>query len=104
MNLVGDATSTTLCRMGEQETIWAAIGVLKAWMEKYGVPRPLYADWKNVYVLESTAKDPLHGTPALTQFGRMRARLGIKIIASGSPQARPKGTFLRTVDKCMQNR
>ena len=37
MNLVDDATSTTLCRMGEQETIWAAVGVLGAWMEKYGV-------------------------------------------------------------------
>jgi len=30
MNLVDDATGTTLCRMGEQETIWAAVGVLKA--------------------------------------------------------------------------
>ena len=30
MNLVDDATSTTLCRMGEQETIWAAVGVLRA--------------------------------------------------------------------------
>jgi hypothetical protein len=27
MNLVDDATGTTLCRMGEQETIWAAVGV-----------------------------------------------------------------------------
>lgn len=34
MNLVDDATSTTLCRMGEQETIWAAVGVLRAWMER----------------------------------------------------------------------
>ena len=36
MNLVDDATSTTLCRLGEQETIWAAVGVLLAWMKKYG--------------------------------------------------------------------
>jgi hypothetical protein len=48
MNLVDDATSTTLCRMGEPETIWAAVGVLRSWMEKYGVPRALYTDWKNV--------------------------------------------------------
>src|SRR5579872_2288155 len=27
MNLVDDATGTTLCRMGEQETIWAAVGI-----------------------------------------------------------------------------
>jgi hypothetical protein len=88
MNLVDDATGTTLCRMGEQETIWAAVGVLRAWMEKYGVPRALYTDWKNVYVREPTAKEYLHGTPAVTQFGRMCERLGIKIIAAGSPEAK----------------
>jgi transposase len=88
MNLVDDATSTTLCRMGDQETIWAAVGVLRAWMEKYGVPRALYTDWKNVYVREPTAKELLHGKPSLTQFGRMSERLGIKIIAAGSPEAK----------------
>ena len=88
MNLVDDATSTTLCRIGEQETIWAAVGVLRAWMEKYGVPRALYTDWKNVYVREPTAKELLHGKPSLTQFGRMCERLGIRIIAAGSPEAK----------------
>jgi len=88
MNLVDDATGTTLCRMGEQETIWAAVGVVRAWMEKYGVPRALYTDWKNVYVREPTAKELLHGKPGLTQFGRMCERLGIKIVAAGSPQAK----------------
>jgi transposase len=48
MNMVDDATGTTLCQLGEEETIWAAVGVLKAWMERYGVPRALYTDWKNV--------------------------------------------------------
>ena len=88
MNLVDDATSTTLCRMGEQETIWTAVGVLRAWMEKYGVPRALYTDWKNVYVREPTAKELLHGKPSLTQFGRKCERLGIRIIAAGSPEAK----------------
>jgi hypothetical protein len=88
MNLVDDATSTTLCRVGEQETIWAAVGVLRAWMEKYGVPRALYTDWKNVYVREPTAKEYLEGTAPTTQFGRMCERLGIKIIAAGSPEAK----------------
>ncbi len=88
MNLVDDATSTTLCRLGEQETIWAAVDVLKAWMEQYGVPRALYTDWKNVYVRKPSAKEQLHGTSAVTQFGRMCERLGIKIIAAGSPEAK----------------
>jgi hypothetical protein len=88
MNLVDDATSTTLCRLGDQETIWAAVGILRAWMEKYGVPRALYTDWKNVYVREPTQKELLHGKPSLTQFGRMCEHLGIKIIAAGSPEAK----------------
>jgi hypothetical protein len=88
MNLVDDATSTTLCRLGEQETIWAAVGVLRAWIDKYGVPRALYTDWKNVYVREPTQKEILHGKPSLTQFGRMCEHLGIKIIAAGSPEAK----------------
>jgi hypothetical protein len=88
MNLVDDATSTTLCRLGDQETIWAAVGVLMAWMKKYGVPRALYTDWKNVYMREPTAKELLHGTSAVTQFGRMCGHLGIRIIAAGSPEAK----------------
>ncbi len=64
MNLVDDATGTTLCRLGE------------------------HTDWKNVYVREPTAKELLHGKHGLTQFGRMSERLGIKIIAAGSPQAK----------------
>jgi hypothetical protein len=88
MNLVDDATSTTLCRLGEQETIWAAVGVWPAWMNKYGVPGTLYTDWKNVYVREPAAKELLQGTPGLTQFGRMCARLGIKIVAAGSAPAK----------------
>jgi hypothetical protein len=38
MDLVDDATNTTLARLGEEETIGAAAGALRAWMERYGVP------------------------------------------------------------------
>ena len=88
MNLVDDATSTTLCRLGEQETIWAAVGVLRAWIEKYGVPRALYTDWKNVYVRVPNAEEQVTGAVPLTQFGRMCEALGIQIIAASSPQAK----------------
>jgi len=88
MNLVDDATGTTLARLGEQETIWAAAQVLQQWIEKYGVPLALYTDWKNVYVREPTSKELLHGIAPVTQFGRMCERLGIAIIAASSPQAK----------------
>src|SRR6202011_1939734 len=88
MNLVDDATATTLGRLGGQETIWAAAGVLRRWIETYGVPVALYTDWKNVYVREATEKELLRGEVPVTQFGRMCERLEIRIIAANSPQAK----------------
>jgi hypothetical protein len=88
MNMVDDATGTTLCRMGQEETIWAAVGVLRAWIERYGVPQALYTDWKNVYVREPSAQERVRGEEPVTQFGRMCQRLGIEIIAASSPQAK----------------
>jgi transposase len=88
MDLVDDATSTTVSCMGAEETIWAAAGVLRKWIESYGVPKALYTDWKNVYVREQTGKELLSGQVPVTQFGRMCERLGIGIIAASSPQAK----------------
>ena len=88
MNLVDDATGTTLCRLGEAETIWAALGVLRAWIERYGIPRALYTDGKNVYVREPSAQERMRGEEPRTQFGRMCQGLGIKIIPASSPQAK----------------
>jgi hypothetical protein len=88
MNLVDDATGRTLARLGDQETIWAAVDVLRRWIETYGVPLALYTDWKNVYVRAANAEEQVTGAVPLTQFGRMCAALGIQIIAAHSPQAK----------------
>src|ERR687897_241672 len=88
MNLVDDATGRTLARLGAQETIWAAVEVVRRWIEAHGVPLALYTDWKNVYVRAPTAAEHATGAVPLTQFGRMCAALGIQIIAANSPQAK----------------
>jgi transposase len=88
MNMVDDATSTTEARMGKEETIWAAVNVLRAWIQHHGVPRALYTDWKNVYRRKATPGEQLRGEVAVTQFGRMCEKLGIQIIAASSPQAK----------------
>jgi hypothetical protein len=88
MNMVDDATSATQAHLGKEETIWAAAGVLRAWIRKYGVPRALYTDWKNVYKRKATPGEQLRGEVPITQFGRMCQRLGIRIIAASSPQAK----------------
>jgi hypothetical protein len=86
--MVDDATSETQAGLGKEETIWAAAGVLRAWIEKYGVPRALYTDWKNVYKRKATPAEQLRGEVPVTQFGRMCQKLGIRIIAASSPQAK----------------
>jgi transposase len=88
MNMVDDATGKTLSRMGAEETIWTAAGVLRAWIGEYGVPSALYTDWKNVYVVEPTVKQALHGIEPVTQFGRMCQQLGVRIVAANSAQAK----------------
>jgi transposase len=88
MNMVDDATGTTLVRFGEEETTWAAVDVLQLWIRMYGVPRALYTDWKSVYKREPTVQEALCGGAGHTQFGRMCAKLGIEIIAAGTPQAK----------------
>jgi hypothetical protein len=88
MNMVDDAQGTTLCQLGEQETIWAAVNVLESWIKAYGVPRALYVDGKNVYKRKPTEKEVLRGEVPVTQFGRMCEKPGIRIIAAGSAQAK----------------
>jgi transposase len=88
MNMADDATAQALGRFSEQETTWAAAGVLRRWIERYGVPLALYTDWKNVYVRPPNAGERMRGEEAVTQFGRMCAKLDIRILAASSPQAK----------------
>ncbi len=88
MNMVDDATGVTHAWIGEGEIIWAAVHVLRGWMENFGVPVALYTDWKNVYKVQPTAQQELRGEAPQTQFGRMCAQLGIAILTANSPQAK----------------
>lgn len=88
LTLVDDATGRSLGRFGAQETIWAAVEILRAWIERYGIPRALYTDWKNVYVRRPSQEERETGAEPLTQFGRMCAALDITIIPASSPQAK----------------
>jgi len=90
MNLVDDATGTTLARMHAQETTEAAMRMLWGWIESYGVPLALYCDRKTVYITdrEATAEEQLAGQEPMTAFGLACKKLGIAIIAANSPQAK----------------
>jgi hypothetical protein len=88
MHMVDDATSMVHCQFSEEETIWAAARLLRGWIEDHGVPRALYTDWKNVYVRAASERERREGRVPVTQFGRMCQKLGIRIIAASSPQAK----------------
>lgn len=88
MNFVDDATGRALCRFSEQETTWAATDLLEHWLRTHGIPQALYCDWKNVYKRRPTTREAVEGIEPQTQFGRMCAKLGIRIIAASSPQAK----------------
>jgi transposase len=88
LTLVDDATGRTRGRFSPQETIWAAVAVLRDWIDAHGIPRALYTDWKNVYVRKPTEAEHASGVQPLTQFGRMCQQLGIRIIPASSPQAK----------------
>ena len=88
MTMVDDATGRTVLRFGAEETTWAAAAVLQAWITAYGVPRALYADWKNVYQRAPTNNELARGETPVTQFGRMCTKLGITLIPAASPQAK----------------
>lgn len=90
MDMVDDATGETLALMGERETTELAMRTLWLWCERYGIPRALYVDRKNVFVTdrEPTLEEQLAGEEALTEFGKACKKLGIEIIPARSPQAK----------------
>jgi hypothetical protein len=82
MNFVDDASGVALCRFSNEETTWAAAGLLEAWVRQYGVPKVLYCDWKNIYPRQSASREAIEGIEPETQFGGMCAKLGIAIIGA----------------------
>ena len=90
MVMIDDATGIRMSLLAEEETTEAAMRLLWMWIERYGVPKALYTDKKNVFV--SSEKDQenarIEGRESLTQFGRACSRLGIQVIRAHSPQAK----------------
>lgn len=80
LNIVDDATTTTLSRLDTGETTRVIFLALWQWIEKYGIPLAIYVDRKNVYV-----------SPKDKSFSHVQVackKLGIRIIKAHSPQAK----------------
>jgi transposase len=90
MDMVDDATGRSIALVDEEETTELAMKTLWLWCKRYGIPRGLYVDRKNVFMTdrEPTLQEQLAGEEALTEFGKACKKLGIEIIAANSPQAK----------------
>lgn len=78
LNLVDDATTTTLSLMAEGETTKIVMLVLKEWIKRYGIPQSIYVDLKSVYI----------GFQELSVFQQACKRLGIEVIPAHSAEAK----------------
>jgi hypothetical protein len=91
MNMVDDATGITFSILFDEETIEAAMGVIRGWIERYGIPKALYCDHKNCHIIdrEPTEDELRRGiTKPKTHFQIACEKLGIEVIPAGSPQAK----------------
>jgi len=90
MNLVDDATGTTLSLIDKEETTEAAMRLLMKWIERYGIPKAIYVDLKTVYVSPKTYKHTEEDeiTQAFTHFSKACDKLGMEVIKAYSPQAK----------------
>jgi transposase len=90
MNMVDDATSSTLSFLSEEETTADAMTLLWRWIERYGIPQAVYCDKKNAYVLtrEATIEELMAGKEPKSHFQLACEKLGIEVIIADSPQAK----------------
>ena len=90
MNMVDDATGTSLSFLSEQETTKSAMELLWLWIETYGIPQAVYCDRKNAFVLnkEPSIEQQLAGIEPRSPYELACDKLGIEVIVAYSPQAK----------------
>ncbi|PIQ90139.1 MAG: ISNCY family transposase [Candidatus Omnitrophica bacterium CG11_big_fil_rev_8_21_14_0_20_41_12] len=103
MGYIDDATGRPFGRFYSYEGTLPAMGGLKRYIEKFGIPVSVYLDKHPTH--KSTKKqdieDELNNLEPLSQFERASEELGIRVIHADSPQA--KGRIERLF-KTFQNR
>jgi transposase len=76
---IDDASSRVFMRFVPQEDGFHVLMTLRAYVERFGIPREVYVDLGSVYYAR---------THRLTDVARALARLGIRVIHARSPQAK----------------
>jgi transposase len=93
INMVDDATGKTLSMLFGQETTEGAMRTLWAWIGSYGLPKALYCDKKNAFVLtREPGEDEIKRgiTKPKSHFGKACEKLGIEVLAANSAAQLPR--------------
>jgi hypothetical protein len=99
MNMVDDATGTTLSFLCEHETTKAAMELVWAWIKRYGIPQAVYCDRKNAFIndRDPTIDEQLREITPMSPFETACQRLGIEVITAFPPRQRAGGAQSRGV-------
>jgi transposase len=92
LNIVDDATGITFALLDKGETTKILLICLRKWIERYGIPKAVYVDFKSVYVspkhLKEKYDDDLLIKEGFSVFEQACKKLNIEIIKAYSPQAK----------------
>lgn len=91
MGFIDDATNEFFGRFYDYEGTMPAMGGLKGYIKRYGLPVSIYLDKHSTYKNNKkyTYTDwPFRDEEELTQFGRACHQLGVELIFAHSPQAK----------------
>jgi hypothetical protein len=91
MGYIDDATSRFYGKFYEHEGTQPALGSLKGYIKRYGIPKSIYLDKHSAYKYNRPQKYrdwPFRDQEELTQFGRACQQLGLELIYANSPQAK----------------
>lgn len=79
LHAIDDASGRTFLRFAPSENAYDALWTLRAYCQRYGIPRHLYTDFGAVFKSDSGQ---------LTDVGRAMEQLGVQMIFARSPQAK----------------
>jgi len=88
---VDDATNNAQALFRKTEDTEGLFTVLRMVVERWGIPHAVYTDRGSVFSVNTTYQipdDPFFDDPKNTQFGRLCAELGIRLILAKSAEAK----------------
>ena len=91
MGYIDDATSRFYGKFYEYEGTKPALGSLKGYIKRSGIPKSIYLDKHSTYKNNQKYQYtnwPFRDKEELTQFGRACQQLGVELIYANSPQAK----------------